>query len=88
MAKNKEISNALGDLLGTTPTPTPKVKTGENNSNPSEEPKKDVNRNFTFRMSDSDRALLEKHFKEKGIINLSIGIRQMIADYMKENKLK
>lgn len=86
MAKNNDISNALGDLMGS--APAPKVKEKITSVPSGAERKSGKNRNFTFRMSDSDRAILEKHFEDKGIINLSIGIRQLISDYMKAEGLK
>jgi hypothetical protein len=81
MAKeNFSTKEALNDLMGNS------VKTKE----PSLDlrlKQKDEYKNFTIRLSVRDRAILENHFKSKGIITLAIGLRSIIADYMKNNNL-
>jgi len=82
MGKNKNLNNALNDLMGSSANNKIINNTVENNV------KKSVAKNFTFRLENQDRNLLENHFKDLGMINLSTGIRMVLSQYMKTKGIK
>ena len=76
---NSEISQALQDLMetqGQMRTRTiSKKPTGKNSEV------------IAIRVDKEDKEKLSKHFKMKGLISLSVGIRQLIYKYMDDNNL-
>jgi hypothetical protein len=81
MKPNKESQSNINDLLFSQPESktTGKGTNYINTKNPSIA--------IALRLKLSDKQALEKHFKLKGILNLSTGLRQVIAKYMQDNNL-
>jgi len=80
MSKKNEVTDAVKDLMyGDNPEQIP--ITTKNNKNSSD------NNFVAFRFDIEDKKQLENHFKLKGIINFSEGVRRVIYQYMQQNDL-
>jgi hypothetical protein len=84
MSNKESASSALNDLMGNSPKPKKKDIVQEDiKIIESEESYKVV----SIRMSEVDKKKLTAHFKKKGIINFSTGIRSIVAEYMESEGL-
>jgi len=78
MAKNKDVSNALDDLMGAS---SPVNNEAPVINEPSEEKKR-----HNIYLNIDDHRKLEKHFKEMRI-STSAGIRMILSQYIKDKRL-
>lgn len=78
---NKDMKSNINDLLFSQPAkqPTAEAKRYKNVKNPSKA--------IAIRLRQDDIDKLNQHFKLKGLLNTSTGIRQIIAKYMQDNNL-
>lgn len=86
MSKKNDINSALGDLMGNEPIQRKPIKNEIPQPLGSDE-LEDSYKVVSIRMSENDKKVLTAHFKRKGIINFSTGIRSIIAEYMDKEGL-
>lgn len=78
----KDIDQALDSLMGTAPGPNRVREKAENTIYDN-----DKSTTIGIRILKTDKERLEKHFKMKGHISLSVPIRELIYKYMQDNNL-
>lgn len=81
MSKNSAVKETLQALMqNTRAEPTARITPGD---------RRRMNRSATvaLRLKRTDKETLERHFRERGMISLSAGLRAVIVKYMDENGL-
>lgn len=78
----KELDQALDSLMGTAPALNRAHEKSENTIYDN-----DKSTTIGIRILKTDKEKLEKHFKMKGHISLSVPIRELIYKYMNDNNL-